>query len=176
MRTGRKFTYSPSFLRSATLMLWWPPADRSGGGPFEPDARHFERRENFVGNQLSVFGQRARAGFDALPFHRDAGRIHCAYGRFGYFGSDAVAGDERNLVGHHSYYRVGGGLIPDWAAERRRNGRDATAQARHSRRARAARHAGDPARRIRPAGDARSSRTATTRSTSATGRPFRSRT
>src|ERR1035437_7474486 len=36
IRTGRKFTYSPSFLRSATLMLWWPPAMGVAVGPLRP--------------------------------------------------------------------------------------------------------------------------------------------
>ena len=45
-------------------------ADGRGGGTLEPDARHFERSEDVVGNQLALFGERADAGFDALPFDR----------------------------------------------------------------------------------------------------------
>ena len=83
-------------------------ADRRGGGTLQSDAGDFERGEDVVGNQLALFGERARAGFHALPFDRDAGRIHRAHGGVGHFRSDAVAGDERDLMGHHSYYRVGG--------------------------------------------------------------------
>ena len=113
-------------------------ADRRGGRALQSDARDFERREDVVGNQLPVFGQRARAGLDAVPFDRDAGRVHGANCGFGYFRSDSVAGDEGNLVGHHSYYRVGGVLDSRLGSGATRNGGDATAQARHSRRAGAA--------------------------------------
>ena len=113
-------------------------ADRGGGGSFEADARHFERSEDIVGNQLALFGERAHAGFDALPFDGDAGGVHSAYGSVGNFGSNAVAGDESDLVGHHiAIIKLGVDLVPDWASERRRHGGDATSPARHSRRARA---------------------------------------
>ena len=79
--------------------------DGRGGGALQADARGFERGEDVVGNQLALLGQRAHAGLHALPFDGDAGGFDRAHGGFGHFGSDAVAGDERNLVGHHSYYR-----------------------------------------------------------------------
>ena len=95
-------------MRSATLMLWWPPPIGVAVGPFRPTRVDFERGEDIVGNQLSLFGEGAHAGFDALPFDRDAGGVNGANGRVGHFGSDAVAGDERDLMGHHSYYKSWG--------------------------------------------------------------------
>ena len=83
-------------------------ADGRGGGALQAHARHFERGEHFVGNQLAVFGQGAHAGFHALPFDGHAGGLYGAHGGFRNFRSDSVAGDQRDLVGHHSYYKVGG--------------------------------------------------------------------
>ena len=76
-------------------------------GPLRPDARHFERGENVVRDQLALLGQRARAGFHALPLDAGAGSFHRAHGGFRHFGSNTVSGNQRNLMGHHSYYRGG---------------------------------------------------------------------
>ena len=100
MRTGRKLVYSPSFLRSATLMLWWPPPIGVAVGPFKPDACHFQRSEHVVRYQLALFGERAQAGFLALPINRNSCGVNGSYGSVGDFGSDAVAGDKCDLVGH----------------------------------------------------------------------------
>jgi len=54
-----------------------------------------------------LFGQRPGAGIDALPFNGCAGGVNSAHRGVGNFGSDSVAGDEGNQVGHDSYYRVG---------------------------------------------------------------------
>ena len=52
--------YSPSFLRSATLMLWWPPAMGVAVGPFRPTRVDFERGEHVVRNQLALNSASAR--------------------------------------------------------------------------------------------------------------------
>ena len=128
-------------------------ADRGGGGSFEADARHFERSEDIVGNQLALFGERANAGFDALPFQGGAGGIYSTYGSVGNFGSNAVAGDECDQMGHvYSYYKVGGGLGPRLVFGTPPHGRYATSRAGYSRRAGSGGHAGNSARRVRPAG------------------------
>ena len=48
----------------------------------------------------ALLGQRAQSGFDTLPFDRHAGGVYRAHARVGYFGSESVAGDECNQVGH----------------------------------------------------------------------------
>jgi hypothetical protein len=75
-------------------------ADGGGGGSFEADTRHLKRSEDVVGNQLTLFGERADAGIDALPIESDTGSVNGAYGSVGDFGSNSVAGDECNQVGH----------------------------------------------------------------------------
>ena len=92
--------YRPSFLRSATLMLWCPPPIGRGGGALQSHAGHFERGEDLVRDQLALFGERVQAGFLALPFDRHSGGIDGAYGSVGDFGSNAIAGDKCDLVGH----------------------------------------------------------------------------
>ena len=82
--------------------------DGRGGGTLQADARGFERSEDVVGKQLAVFGQGAEAGLDALPFDGDAGGLDRAHGGIRHFGSDAVSGNQGDLVGHHRYYRVEG--------------------------------------------------------------------
>ena len=71
-------------------------------GPFRPTRVDLERGEDVVGQQLAEFGERVDAGLHAVPFHCDAGSLHRAHGGLGHFRSDAVSGDERDLVGHHS--------------------------------------------------------------------------
>ena len=126
--------------------------DGRGGGAFEADARGFERGEHVVGNQLAVLGQRAHAGFDALPLDGDAGGFHRAHGGLGHFGSDAVAGDESDRWAIIAIIELGATLIPDWAAERRRMV-ETQLRRRGIRDERVlARHAGDSARGVRAAG------------------------
>ena len=69
-------------------------------GPFRPTRVGFEGGENVVRNQLAVLGQGARAGFHALPLDGHAGGIHRAHRGFGNFGSDPVAGNQRDVMGH----------------------------------------------------------------------------
>ncbi len=62
-------------------------------GPFKPDASARQRLIDFVGQELARASFGADARFHAVPLDSDAGRIDGAYGSFGHFGSDAVAGD-----------------------------------------------------------------------------------
>jgi hypothetical protein len=87
-------------------MLWWPPPIGVVVGTLQPDARHFERSENVVGEQLALLGQRPRSGIHAFPFNAGASRRHRARGRIGDFGANAIARDQRDLMSHHRYYKV----------------------------------------------------------------------
>ena len=76
-------------------------SDRRGDRPFE---RHFvalngfvERRGNVLAEDLEGFG----AGGVALPIEVDAGGFKDADDGLRDFGADAVAGDQRDLVGLH---------------------------------------------------------------------------
>ena len=73
--------------------------DGRGRGTLQADARDLERGEHVVGDQLALLGQRAHAGLHALPLDANAGGFHRAHGGLGHFGSDAVAGNERDRDG-----------------------------------------------------------------------------
>ena len=103
---GAEVDVQPEFLAQGDVDALVAAADGGGGGALQPDARHFERSENVVGQQLALLGQGARAGIDAFPFDAGAGRLHRARSRIGHFGPDAVAGNQRDLMSHHRYYKV----------------------------------------------------------------------
>ncbi len=65
-------------------------------GPFSPTRRHFERGIQIVRNQRPVDRQRALARVDALPLDGCARRFDGARGRFRYFRSNSISGDQRN--------------------------------------------------------------------------------
>ena len=70
MRTGRKLTYSPSFLRSATLMLWWPPPMGVVVGPFRPTRVISSEAKTSSGINWPSSASARSAGVHALPFDR----------------------------------------------------------------------------------------------------------
>ena len=58
----------PQFLAQHDVDALVAAADGRGGGALQPDARHLERSENVVGQQLALLGERPRSGIHAFPF------------------------------------------------------------------------------------------------------------
>jgi len=103
---SRKVHVEPQLLAQDDVDALVAAADGSGGGALQPDARHLERSENVVRQQLALLGESARSGIHALPFDACAGRRHRERGRIGHLGPNAIARDQRNLMSHHRYYKV----------------------------------------------------------------------
>ena len=49
---------------------------------------------------MALFGERAKAGFLPLPINRNSCGVNGSYSSVGDFGSNAIAGDKCDLVGH----------------------------------------------------------------------------
>src|ERR1035438_3105116 len=84
MRTGRKFTYSPSFLRSATLMLGCSPPMGVAVGPFRPTRVHSSEANTSSGSNCprssSAFAPASTRSQLLAQRHVDA-RVPAADGR-----------------------------------------------------------------------------------------------
>ncbi len=83
-----------------------PLPDRRRHRPFERHLVAADRIDQLHRQRLAGPLERDDAGDVRLPVDRDAGRFQDADDRFGDFGSDAVAGDQRDGVCHSRTYQI----------------------------------------------------------------------
>ena len=98
--TGRRFAYRSSALRSPTLTLVKPSAIGVVTGPFSATLFRWIDSMQLDRQRLAGALERERRRPVTFPVDRDAGGREDAQDRFGDFGADAVAGNERDGVGH----------------------------------------------------------------------------
>src|ERR1700722_13967202 len=120
MRTGRKFTYRPSFFRSATLMLWWPPAIGVAVGPLSPTRVHSSDARTSSGSNCPVSASAAAPASTlshsiATPVASTARTVASATS--GPIPSPGIRVIWRAIL---AIIAARGKMIPDWRSERQR--------------------------------------------------------
>src|SRR6202041_3109599 len=75
-------------------------ANRSAYRPLESNMRALDGFCQFLGNVFFIFLEGLGPSHEGFPFKLDPRGFEDAHGRLRYFGADAIAGDESDLVCH----------------------------------------------------------------------------